>query len=1342
MKQNPSKTHRLLAKLRPLALVAAAAVCGAGTTAHADLVGKWFSGPESLNDSSGHAPGTHNAVAIGANAHLLSYNADVPAGFTGKSLDLKIGNVGVMIANSATTDAGYVNTFDNGIQDQMTVTFWAKGFPNNWAGWISKRGEDSVGWQVRRFSDSPVPCFTVRGIDNEDGPGGTINVNDNPVKWHHFAAVWDKASGSRSMYVDGVLSNTITNNSSQSMTLAANKHLAIGARQTGGTDFDSYFLGLIYDVRIYNTPLTSTEVMYMVPPKTPVGLTATPGGAKVGLTWTPTYGAASYTVTTRNATTNAIQTNVVEAVEGTVTYSFIKTTGLVNGQQYFFKISATNPSGTSADSAEISATPAPGTAKDILTFDFDYLGPATISGTNIIKNVPVGTDLTYLAPTYTISPISHEDANFPSGASRDFTTPQTYTITAENGTTKVYTVTVIESTPVTYDFNNGAQGWSQIWPLITDGTVATNSRLNGGGDNDETRFARSPAFLLNNVGPLTFDLMGGQSLLGAPGFGPSAIPQLSQAGGFAGAALRDVASNTYVLSKSRTGNGDAQQNNSFSAAELAPFANNGRHYTLDYIDYNKGGWGWTNMDNVTIPGTLAPTAEMTSMTLLGRAAISGDNITLTLPVGSSVTALAPTFTLSPGATCNKVSGSTQNFTSPVTYTVTSSDSLLTRTYTVSAVVLPDPAGALVGHWVSGASNLTDSSGFTAAGTHDGVAVGSNAGALAFNPNDVPLDFGGSSLDLRAGNVALQIDNTATTDVAYANTFDQGTRSQMTVAFWAKGFPSEWNPWVSKGGEDGIGWQLRRFGGNPNATFTMRGVDNDDGPGSLIVVNQNPPVWHHYAGVWDQASGTRSLYVDGVLSHDTYNTMGQLMALAPLKHLIFGGRQGANNVDIGNYFQGLLYDVRIYKQKLFPSQVQTVMTTPTTPQLAEAKIRNFGLPGSPAEISGTNITWVLPFGGTDVTALAPTFTLTAGAVSNPVSGTVRNFSTPQTYTVTASDSSVSVYTVKAVLGNNFNTDNTLEGWHNRVWNGATSAWVDLAPNTWDVPADINGGITLPEGLGSLFRTGYGAVEATETGAGGRDNHMNTLWLRSPQFFVGGGGDLTLKLSKGFAHTAAPANEAAVPFAAVENGGWMGVILRRVSDGAFVLTKSKAVGNSDTYYTHTFTQAELTPFVGVLCTIELINSDKGNWGWVAMDDVMLPVGSSTPAVVGTPFDTWISTNYPGLSDKTSTGDPDGDGLSNLQEYAFGLNPSSGASANPITVQLDKTAGTFRYTRRDPAVSGLTYTVLTSTNLVGWAADAGATAGQTVVGTTGDVQTVAVTLTGAPLGSASLFVRVKAE
>ncbi len=74
------------------------------------------------------------------------------------------------------------------------------------------------------------------------------------------------------------------------------------------------------------------------------------------------------------------------------------------------------------------------------------------------------------------------------------------------------------------------------------------------------------------------------------------------------------------------------------------------------------------------------------------------------------------------------------------------------------------------------------------------------------------------------------------------------------------------------------------------------------------------------------------------------------------------------------------------------------------------------------------------------------------------------------------------------------------------------------------------------------------------------------------------------------------------------------------------------------------------------------------------------------------------------------------------------------------LDKTTGMFTYTRRaTPAATGLTYTVQTSADLAAWAPDGGAV--QNVTGTVGDVQTVEVTVSGAPLTAPSIFVRIKA-
>jgi hypothetical protein len=253
------------------AAVGTAELATMNTVVEPKLIGHWLDGTADLVDKSGFTPaGTHDGVAVGANAGLLAYSSDVPAGYSGQSLDLSAGNVGVLIANSANFDTGYLPTFDTDIQDTFTVAFWAKGFPTDWNPWVSKRGEGGIGWQLRRWGGNPYSCFTIRGLSNEDGTGSTIDVNDNPATWHHFAGVYNQYTGTRHLYVDGVLSHVVYNNPTQTVTLAADKHLALGAREGGGTDFEAYFSGLLFDVRIYDYPLTEPEVTSLANPAAPI----------------------------------------------------------------------------------------------------------------------------------------------------------------------------------------------------------------------------------------------------------------------------------------------------------------------------------------------------------------------------------------------------------------------------------------------------------------------------------------------------------------------------------------------------------------------------------------------------------------------------------------------------------------------------------------------------------------------------------------------------------------------------------------------------------------------------------------------------------------------------------------------------------------------------------------------------------------------------------------------------------------------------------------------------------------------------------------------------------------
>ena len=108
------------------------------------------------------------------------------------------------------------------------------------------------------------------------------------------------------------------------------------------------------------------------------------------------------------------------------------------------------------------------------------------------------------------------------------------------------------------------------------------------------------------------------------------------------------------------------------------------------IGFRLGDGGNCPFNGIQLVATArAPRADILAFGLPGNpAVISGTNITLTFPYATNLTNLAPTFTLYPGATCSIASGTARNFTTPQTYTVTSSDSLVTQTYTVTASIEP------------------------------------------------------------------------------------------------------------------------------------------------------------------------------------------------------------------------------------------------------------------------------------------------------------------------------------------------------------------------------------------------------------------------------------------------------------------------------------------------------------------------------------------------------------------------------------------------------------------------------------------------------------------------------
>jgi autotransporter-associated beta strand protein len=88
-----------------------------------------------------------------------------------------------------------------------------------------------------------------------------------------------------------------------------------------------------------------------------------------------------------------------------------------------------------------------------------------------------------------------------------------------------------------------------------------------------------------------------------------------------------------------------------------------------------------------------------------------------------------------------------------------------------------------------------------------------------------------------------------------------------------------------------------------------------------------------------------------------------------------------------------------------------VTVAITPASTNKDILTFGLPGNGGVINGTNITLTVP-AIPGVSNLAPTYTVSLHATGAPTSGTSLDFSSPQTYAVTAQDGSTKRYRVSA------------------------------------------------------------------------------------------------------------------------------------------------------------------------------------------------------------------------------------------------------------------------------------------------------------------------------------------
>ena len=464
-------------------------------------------------------------------------------------------------------------------------------------------------------------------------------------------------------------------------------------------------------------------------------------------------------------------------------------------------------------------------------------------------------------------------------------------------------------------------------------------------------------------------------------------------------------------------------------------------------------------------GLPSPAKDILSFTWNGKAGLidqTARTIALTIPFGTNVTALSPTITLSRFATVSPASGSSRNFASPVPYTVTAQDGSA-QTYLVTVYQAAQPGSILTlppdlppgtqyrlvfvtstetygwkGANAAAPQNIADYNTF-AGTTANAVPALSSLGTMwtavvsTCNPNaeartntltrstdpSVPVyNLGGLRVangndDLWDGTIANPI------NVTEAGTGPAQQRgNEYTV--WTGvpggggGISSDWSLVTPSGGYIMCGNAIAT---NPTWISTLGTSDanarkNDLQPIYVISGVLTAPAapefttftWGGYPGVIDQTARTVSLTVPYGTNLATLNptcTLTPGANVSPLSGTVPDPGFASQNPLVYTVSAGALH-------------TDYTVTVTVTPISTACDLLALSWSGYTAAINGTSVTLAVP-NGTNVTALNPICTISPLATIAPASGTTRNFTNPQSYTVTAQDGITrKTYFVRAAL----------------------------------------------------------------------------------------------------------------------------------------------------------------------------------------------------------------------------------------------------------------------------------------------------------------------------------------
>ncbi|MBN1496885.1 MAG: hypothetical protein JXA07_08970 [Spirochaetes bacterium] len=631
----------------------------------------------------------------------------------------------------------------------------------------------------------------------------------------------------------------------------------------------------------------------------------------------------------------------------------------------------------------VTVTVALNDACDLTAFSINGT-PGTISDTDIGVTMPYGTDRTNLAATFAITgvSVSVDGENQNSGiTTNDFTGPVEYTVHAQNGDTKVYTVTVtnalnyacdltafsiggtpgtISGTDIGVTMPYGTDRSNLIASFTTTGvsvTVESVTQTSGSTPNDFTGPVEYTVHA-ENGDTKVYTVTVTNALNNACDITAFSI------GGTSGTIVGTNIGVTMPYGTNRT-------------SLVASFTTTGESVTVDSINQISGSTandftdpveytvhaenGDTKVYTVTVTNALNDACDITAFSINGTAGnISGTNIGLTLSYGTDPSNLIASFTTTGMSvtvdSVPQISGSTANdFTDPVEYTVHAENGD-TKVYTVTVTI--------------SAGDACDITAFSIGG-NTGTIVGTNIGVT------MPYGTDRSSLIATFTTTGASVTVDSVTQISGSTPNDFNDPVEYTVH--------------AENGDTRVYTVTVTNALNSARDITAFSIGGTSGSITGTDIGITMPYGTNSSNLIASFTTTgESVTVDGVpqISGSTANDFTD-----PVEYTVH-----AENGD-----------TRVY-------------TVTVSIALNDAReITAFSINGTAGVIGGTDITLTLPH-GTNPASLIASFTTTGESVTvnsvTQISGSTANdFTGPVEYTVHAENGDTRVYTVTVSIALN-------------------------------------------------------------------------------------------------------------------------------------------------------------------------------------------------------------------------------------------------------------------------------------------------------------------------------------